>query len=539
MELYKYPTVRVAPRIYSAENEAILEKILKMLIDEENEKLKTSDFVTFPIAYVLVINYYVEWDEEILETYWVNEFYEKYPDHTAAKLAYATCSIPSYKELNVDSLFGDEIELLFHEKNSNFKFYDEEYQSLLYFLCRHYVKKGDNAKAKELYRCALGIQNYSLVSDLAFIIRDREIENLSVLSEDEDIWTWASIFNEDLEEKTIPENPNSGVSYILLNKIPNLINQGEISEILEFQDKGKLRQDLYWVLRGGVTRVFQQGDKASYEFLFNVLYLAAHYQLYDVIKFVVVIVSEMPPDLFEEFAGDIGIEILSQPLSVLAAEQPEIITKIVTEVNFQHYYTALFFDILCYTYRISGKESVLKQIDLSWEFAFESQQELLGYFVGSIVDHEINGYKEKMEEAYAKEYINLRYFEKLEDQEPSLWMRKYDAPSLEGTTFESMLSAYKEATAKVQGKQVPNLDEHIDQMIEESLTASSAFTDQLESEELFYDENDFLMFDDDDPLNLHMERQDPVVRQDTKVGRNDPCPCGSGKKYKKCCLRMN
>ncbi len=23
----------------------------------------------------------------------------------------------------------------------------------------------------------------------------------------------------------------------------------------------------------------------------------------------------------------------------------------------------------------------------------------------------------------------------------------------------------------------------------------------------------------------------------TKVGRNDPCPCGSGKKYKKCCLR--
>ena len=27
----------------------------------------------------------------------------------------------------------------------------------------------------------------------------------------------------------------------------------------------------------------------------------------------------------------------------------------------------------------------------------------------------------------------------------------------------------------------------------------------------------------------------PVVRKDGKVGRNDPCPCGSGKKYKKCC----
>jgi uncharacterized protein YecA (UPF0149 family) len=28
----------------------------------------------------------------------------------------------------------------------------------------------------------------------------------------------------------------------------------------------------------------------------------------------------------------------------------------------------------------------------------------------------------------------------------------------------------------------------------------------------------------------------PYVRAAAKVGRNDPCPCGSGKKYKKCCL---
>ncbi|MBN2509657.1 MAG: YchJ family protein [Spirochaetales bacterium] len=28
---------------------------------------------------------------------------------------------------------------------------------------------------------------------------------------------------------------------------------------------------------------------------------------------------------------------------------------------------------------------------------------------------------------------------------------------------------------------------------------------------------------------------DQVVRDRDKIGRNDPCPCGSGKKYKKCC----
>jgi len=27
----------------------------------------------------------------------------------------------------------------------------------------------------------------------------------------------------------------------------------------------------------------------------------------------------------------------------------------------------------------------------------------------------------------------------------------------------------------------------------------------------------------------------PFRREEPKIGRNDPCPCGSGKKYKKCC----
>lgn len=30
-------------------------------------------------------------------------------------------------------------------------------------------------------------------------------------------------------------------------------------------------------------------------------------------------------------------------------------------------------------------------------------------------------------------------------------------------------------------------------------------------------------------------KSEPVVRDAPKVGRNDPCPCGSGKKHKKCC----
>lgn len=46
-------------------------------------------------------------------------------------------------------------------------------------------------------------------------------------------------------------------------------------------------------------------------------------------------------------------------------------------------------------------------------------------------------------------------------------------------------------------------------------------------------------------INKPVQKQDiemqhkgtPIVRANAKIGRNDPCPCGSGKKYKKCCGR--
>lgn len=34
----------------------------------------------------------------------------------------------------------------------------------------------------------------------------------------------------------------------------------------------------------------------------------------------------------------------------------------------------------------------------------------------------------------------------------------------------------------------------------------------------------------------HLEPVLPVRRDEAKVGRNDPCTCGSGKKYKQCCM---
>jgi len=53
------------------------------------------------------------------------------------------------------------------------------------------------------------------------------------------------------------------------------------------------------------------------------------------------------------------------------------------------------------------------------------------------------------------------------------------------------------------------------------------FDDMAEYDDEEYDEKEI-------PFYLN-EKSKPIVNHE-KTGRNDPCPCGSGKKYKKCCL---
>ena len=44
------------------------------------------------------------------------------------------------------------------------------------------------------------------------------------------------------------------------------------------------------------------------------------------------------------------------------------------------------------------------------------------------------------------------------------------------------------------------------------------------------------IFDEEKKKALYLEqKKSGTVVKGKKIGRNDPCPCGSGKKYKKCC----
>lgn len=62
----------------------------------------------------------------------------------------------------------------------------------------------------------------------------------------------------------------------------------------------------------------------------------------------------------------------------------------------------------------------------------------------------------------------------------------------------------------------------------------STFKRGRNGEWLFVDGESHTHKEGEDP-HSHGPKPETIVRSAPKIGRNDPCECGSGKKYKKCC----
>lgn len=60
---------------------------------------------------------------------------------------------------------------------------------------------------------------------------------------------------------------------------------------------------------------------------------------------------------------------------------------------------------------------------------------------------------------------------------------------------------------------------------------------KTKGEERIHHEVSLFRFDESKKRWYYQEGKEILVplKNETKIGRNDPCPCGSGKKFKKCC----
>ncbi len=94
--------------------------------------------------------------------------------------------------------------------------------------------------------------------------------------------------------------------------------------------------------------------------------------------------------------------------------------------------------------------------------------------------------------------------------------------------FQDMLEALKHEVTRILSRIEPVTQEQMEEMERRQREMHERQKMQLEHAEAS------LMEQEVDEHNAATENLQPFVREGEKVGRNDPCPCGSGKKFKQC-----
>ena len=201
-------------------------------------------------------------------------------------------------------------------------------------------------------------------------------------------------------------------------------------------------------------------------------------------------------------------ETLWEPLYHLGNQQLELLINFVKKAGVYTYAkTAVSTAVSQISYQQpERKEEVIQWYAQLFEFFANSVSEdnvidsdLTALLIWEVADL---GYKELLPEIkklYDKEYVSEGLSGEYADIEKDI--AKPDL-SLQKKAFLSLKQRYEKIT-----------------------TTWSGYTE----EEGFVEDDD--LFDDYEDLPV----TDPV-RTEPKIGRNEPCPCGSGKKYKKCCM---
>lgn len=117
-------------------------------------------------------------------------------------------------------------------------------------------------------------------------------------------------------------------------------------------------------------------------------------------------------------------------------------------------------------------------------------------------------------------------------------------------TFENLAKEFEVDEVFFMGF-LDGINESIDKELDlEAIEANTEINFKIDYEKLYFNmldsKADYLytlpqwdrIFSDEKRKEIQRAwRDSKTVVNEVKIGRNDPCPCGSGKKYKKCCAK--
>jgi hypothetical protein len=300
-----------------------------------------------------------------------------------------------------------------------------------------------------------------------------------------------------------------------------------LKDILDLPEESLVR-DLKKVLEDGIARYqfFETGknrqDKHT-QFLLHAIFIIAEKARMDCLQDIFNVMKN-GAEFTEFYFGDTKTELLWIALYKLAVKDVSLLFAFLKERNTD-------------TFSKTPVNQALEQLFYHHENLrqpiIDGYRELSAYFIANKEDETladtnviasavctmrriaVDELKEQIKELYEHNLVRLGYagnFEKLMKRRISEKFKKKSIPAI--------CEMYEEVITTWAGYKDDDDD------------ADTSGDDEA-GRDLEWDENEHKY------MPYQVEDTTPFVRTEPKTGRNDPCPCGSGKKYKKCCMKLS
>lgn len=264
------------------------------------------------------------------------------------------------------------------------------------------------------------------------------------------------------------------------------------------------------------TEQVRSGEEPDVDVTLFALYLLTEFQAKEALPAILEAVS-LPDDGPDDLFGDAITELLPRTLAILADDQPELLEGLMASETINKYVRWNAARALVYLVRdgrmtrAAAVEALRRQLRAEldrdeWEFTT-----MLLWTLSQLNPHEAVA---EIDEAFERNMVETFWIRREDIRtDPALPDEKLDLGEFEGVT--AVVDTFDELRWWASFREPRKAEERPARLPPPARVA----------------------WGDDNAIEPVEPLDRPIVRETPRVGRNEPCPCGSGRKFKKCCLR--
>ncbi len=435
----------------------------------------------------------------------------EHPNYLFGKLNLANEYYLKQEYDKIPNVLGHEMELqaLYPDRDT---FHLNEVISFLKCAVLYFTAIGDFDQAEIRYEIMLELAPDMPDTDLAaqyiFIARMKAGQKRF----EEEQKSRISVQTKQQEIKTTSKPPNFNhkeIDWLYSNGL--YIGEEKLNIILSLP-RNTLIQDLELVLQDSVSRYGyfrklveeNEWDEEKMNFVIHAIYLLGELQATESIMAIFNILSQSD-EYLELYLGDFATSMLWEPMYKIAANNLEACKQFIFKPGMNTFARSTFPEMVA---QLALHHPDRRDEAISWF------SDVIQFFLNSTID-------ENVIDSDLIAFLICNVIE-IKGTELLLEIEKLFEQEI---VSQGVCGDWKEVSGAFRWPSKYDKRMELLSIVERYENVTSTWAGYIEEEQnLKFDNQDYF-----EPYNM-------PIRSEPKIGRNEPCPCGSGKKYKKCCL---